>query len=59
MSDEQFKRGFKKENENVKKKISVILSPKNMSTLKEGNFNKSKLIDHLLTEHFKQEDLKK
>ena len=52
MSDEQFKKDIKK------KKISVILSPKNMATLKEQNFNTSKLIDHLLTEHFKKEDKK-
>ena len=36
-----------------KKKISVALSQDILSKLEEGKFNKSKLIDSLLTEHFK------
>jgi len=56
MSDEQFKRGFKKEN---KKIISVVFSPEHLKRFNEGNYNKSKLINHLLNEHFKKEDLKK
>jgi hypothetical protein len=55
MSDEQFKRDFKKEN---KKVISVVFSPEHLKKLEEGNYNKSKLINHLLNEHFKQEDKK-
>jgi hypothetical protein len=36
-----------------KPKISVALSPEILKKLEEGNYNKSKLIDALLTEHFK------
>lgn len=36
------------------KHISVALSPEIMKQLEEGNYNKSKLIDSLLTEHFKK-----
>jgi hypothetical protein len=41
------------------KKISVVLSPEVLKQLEEGNYNKSKLIDFLLTEHFKKESEKK
>jgi hypothetical protein len=43
----------------VIKKISVALSPEILKQLEEGNYNKSKLIDSLLTEHFKKENEKK
>lgn len=36
-----------------KKKISVALSQDILKQLEEGKYNKSKLIDSLLTEHFK------
>jgi hypothetical protein len=35
------------------KKISVSLTPKILKILEDGNYNKSKLIDNLLTEYFK------
>lgn len=41
------------------KKISVALSPEILKKLEDGNYNKSKLIDSLLTEHFKKESEKK
>lgn len=41
------------------KKISVALSPEILKKLEDGNYNKSKLIDNLLTEHFKKESEKK
>lgn len=41
------------------KKISVTLSPKILKKLEEGKYNKSKLIDSLLSEHFKKETEKK
>ena len=41
------------------KKISVALSPEILKQLEDGNYNKSKLIDSLLTEHFKKETEKK
>jgi hypothetical protein len=41
------------------KKISVALSPEVLKKLEDGNYNKSKLIDNLLTEHFKKESEKK
>ena len=34
-------------------KISIALSPEILKKLEEGKYNKSKLIDSLLTEHFK------
>ena len=37
------------------KKISVALSLEILIQLEDGNYNKSKLIDSLLTEHFKKE----
>ena len=40
------------------KKISVALSPEILKQLEDGNYNKSKLIDSLLSEHFKK-NLKK
>ncbi len=41
------------------KKISVTLSPEILKQLEEGNYNKSKLIDSLLSKHFKKESEKK
>jgi hypothetical protein len=41
------------------KKISVALSPEVLKQLEDSNYNKSKLIDSLLTEHFKKENEKK
>jgi len=38
------------------KKISVALSPEILKQLEEGNYNKSKLIDSLLTNHFNKKD---
>ena len=35
------------------KKITVALTPTILKQLEEGNYNRSKLIDSLLTEHFK------
>jgi hypothetical protein len=37
------------------KKISIALSPEIIKQLEVGNYNKSKLIDSLITEHFKKE----
>lgn len=37
------------------KKISIALSPDILKQLEYGNYNKSKLIDSLLNEHFKKE----
>jgi len=36
-----------------KSKISVAISKDMLKILEEGKYNKSKLIDSLLTEHFK------
>jgi len=41
------------------KKITVALSPEIIKQLEDGKYNKSKLIDSLLTEHFNKEKLKK
>jgi hypothetical protein len=41
-----------------KKKISVALSPEVLKQLEEGKYNKSKLIDSLLDEHFKKSNNK-
>jgi hypothetical protein len=41
-----------------KKKISIALSPEVLKQLEDGKYNKSKLIDSLLNEHFKKEDNK-
>lgn len=41
------------------KKISIALSPEILKQLDDGNYNKSKLIDSLLTEHFKKDKEKK
>jgi hypothetical protein len=38
---------------NKPKKISIALDPEVLKKLDENKFNKSKLIDSLLTEHFK------
>lgn len=37
-----------------KSKIGVALSPEVLKLLEEGNYNKSKLIDSLLTKYFKK-----
>lgn len=37
-----------------KKKISIALTQELLKQLEEGKYNKSKLIDSLLTEHFKK-----
>ena len=42
---------MKKEN----KIISVALNPETLKKIDQGNYNRSKLIDMLLTEHFKKE----
>lgn len=34
-------------------KISIALAPEILKALEDGNYNKSKLIDSLLTEYFK------
>lgn len=39
--------------------INVVVSPEILNKLNEGNYNKSKLVDSLLTEHFKKESEKK
>jgi len=36
------------------KSISIVLDPEVLNKLEEGNFNKSKLIDSLLTDFFKK-----
>lgn len=36
------------------KKISIALTPEVLKRLEEGKFNKSKLIDSLLSEYFKK-----
>jgi len=41
------------------KKISVALSPEVIKLLEDGKYNKSKLIDSLLTEHFNKDKKKK
>jgi hypothetical protein len=41
------------------KKITIALSPEILIQLENGNYNRSKLIDSLLTEHFKKEKEKK
>jgi hypothetical protein len=44
-----------KTNKNI---INVVISPEILKKLNEGNYNKSKLVDNLLTEHFKKESKK-
>jgi hypothetical protein len=39
--------------------INVVISPEILKKLNEGNYNKSKLVDALLTEHFKKESKEK
>jgi hypothetical protein len=39
------------------KKISVALSPEILKQLEDGNYNKSRLIDSLLTEHFNKQKI--
>lgn len=41
------------------KTITIALSPEILIQLENGNYNRSKLIDSLLTEHFKKEKEKK
>jgi len=41
------------------KKISITLSPEVIKGLEVGKYNKSNLIDSLLTEHFKNKLIKK
>ncbi len=38
--------------------IGVTLSPEIIKKIEEGNYNRSKLIDTLLTEHFKKKTKK-
>lgn len=38
------------------KKISIALTPEVLKQLDSGNFNKSKLIDSLLTKYFKNKN---
>lgn len=41
------------------KKISIALTPEVIKQLEDGKYNKSKLIDSLLTEHFTKDKKKK
>jgi hypothetical protein len=41
------------------KKISIALTPEIIKQLEDGKYNKSKLIDSLLTEHFTKDKKKK
>lgn len=41
------------------KKITIALAPNILKQLEEGNYNRSKLINSLLTEHFKNQKNKK
>jgi hypothetical protein len=41
-----------KENKNI---INVVVTPEILKKLNEGNYNKSKLVDLLLTKHFMKE----
>jgi len=41
------------------KTITIALSPEIIKQLENGNYNRSKLINSLLTEHFKIENEKK
>lgn len=45
-----------KEDKNI---INVVVTPEILKKLNEGNYNKSKLVDTLLTEHFNKEAEKK
>lgn len=40
------------------KVIGISLSPEILTKLEEGNYNTSKLIDKLLTQHFKKDKKK-
>lgn len=44
--------------ENKSKIIGVTLSPEILKLIEDGNYNRSKLIDTLLTEHFAKEKKK-
>jgi len=39
-----------------KQHISIVLTPDVLKKLEDGNYNKSKLIDSLLTEYFKKRE---
>lgn len=39
-----------------KKSISIVLNPELLEKLESGRFNKSKLIDSLLTDYFKKRE---
>jgi len=41
------------------KHISIAIDPNILKQLDEGNYNKSKLVDSLLTEHFKNKNRQK
>lgn len=43
---------------NIYQSISIVLDPEIIKKLDEGKFNKSKLIDSLLTEYFKKKEEK-
>lgn len=43
----------------IKNIINVVVTPEILKKLNEGNYNKSKLVDSLLTEHFNKEAEKK
>jgi hypothetical protein len=45
-----------KEDKNI---INVVVTPEILKKLNDGNYNKSKLVDALLTEHFMKEAEKK
>lgn len=36
--------------------ISIALSPEIIKKIEDGNYNRSKLVDSLLSEHFKKEN---
>lgn len=38
------------------KTISIAISPEIIKKIKDGNYNRSKLIDSLLSEHFRKEN---
>jgi hypothetical protein len=47
-----------KEKKKTYKKISIALDPEILKKLDEGNYNKSKLIDSLLSSYFKKQEKK-
>lgn len=44
-----------KENKEIPKTISITLEPEILKLLEEGNYNRSKLIDSLLTKFFQEQ----